>query len=201
MPRTRLSRFDVFSVAVALAILAGCGHVNDPWRDSSAVIDHQMTTPSAEGFKGQPEFGRTARRDVPPATVYYENGSVTHWPLWWEDPFEDQGNNPNPSHRDAVDPVFAMNWVDYLHIGYGPARLVLNTVGWPVSAVVTPPGTLLESDGRIDRGLLWHDHDAKRADSVTREPPDVNVIGKRHLVDAPSNADASPPPANAEPTS
>jgi hypothetical protein len=47
---------------------------------------------------------------------------VPHWPLWWEDPFEDKGNNYKPvADRDAPDTEFAMNWVDYFHIAYGPA--------------------------------------------------------------------------------
>lgn len=187
MLRTRLLKSSVLLVLPALALLAGCSHLNNPYKDSSAVINDEMTTPSAEGFRGRTEFGRLTRRDAPPSTVYYENGAVSHWPLWWEDPFEDKGNDFDPLQRDAADTVFAWNWVDYSHIGYGPARLVLNTAGWLVSAVVTPPCTLMESNGRLDRNLLDYDHDAKRSDSVTREPPDANIIGKRHL------ADTSPP--------
>ena len=81
--------------------------------------------------------------------------------------------------RDAPNNEFAWNWVDYFHMPYGPGRMIfVNAAFWPISAVVTPPGTLMESNGRIDKGLLWYDHDAKRCDSVTREPPDVNIIKK-----------------------
>ena len=163
-----------------LAASAGCAHLNNPFKDSSAAIDDEMTTPSAEGTKGHAEFGRETRRDIAVSEVRYENGAVSHWPLWWEDPFEDKGNRTvEPADRDAPDTAFVWNWVDYFHIAYGPGRMVfVNTLGWPISAVVTPPGTLMESDGHIDKGLLGYDHDAKRSDSVTREPPDINIIKK-----------------------
>jgi len=167
----------LFAIAVT-----GCAHVNNPYKDSSAVIDDEMTTPSAEGYKGHTEFGQPMGRNWAASEVYYENGAVSHWPLWFEDPFEDKGNRyVAVADIDDPDCEFAWNWVDYLHIPYGPGRMIfVNAVGYPVSAIVTPPGTLMESDGRIDKGILWHDHDAKRSDSVTREPPDVNIINKHH---------------------
>lgn len=185
---------------IVLFALAGCAHVNNPYRDSSAAIEDEMTTPSTEGHRGHAEFGRQARRDYPVSEVRYENCAVSHWPLWWEDPFEDQGNRTkDPADRDAPDNEFAWNWVDYLHIAYGPARMVfVNTAGWPISAIITPPGTLMESNGRIDQGLVWYDHDAKRSDSVTREPPDVNIIDKNRNgslppVEEPESTDTESP--------
>ncbi len=158
---------------VALTIVAGCAQVNNPWKDSSACIDAEMTTPSAEGHTGRREFGRHKQRNFVAHTVYYENGATTHWPLWWEDPFEDKGNRFTPTQdEDAPDTEFTWNWVDYLHMAYGPARFTVNTLVWPVSAIVTPPGTLMESDGRISKGLVWRDHDATRA-APNRVPPDV----------------------------
>ncbi len=159
--------------------MTGCAHLNNPWKDSSAVIDGDMTTASAQGYYGKAEFAAVMVRSSPQETVYYENGAVTHWPLWFEDPFEDKGNDATPPRdRDPIDNRFAVNWADYLHLGYGPGRLLLNTVAWPISAIVTLPGTLMESDGRLDRGLLGYDHDAKRSNPATREPPDFNVIEK-----------------------
>lgn len=172
-------------VAVCVTVFAalgfvGCAHVNNPYKDSSAVIDDEMTTPSAEGYKGRTEFGQATRRDIAASEVRYENGAVSHWPLWFEDPFEDKGNRyVAVADRDAPDNEFAWNWVDYFHIPYGPGRMFfVNTAGYPISAIVTPPGTLMESDGHIDKNLLNYDHDAKRSDSVNREPPDVNIIKK-----------------------
>lgn len=179
----------LLGLGTALAVL-GCAHINNPCKDSGAAIDADMTTPSAAGYQGRAEFGRAARRDWAPAEVRYENGAVSHWPLWFEDPFEDKGNRFRPvEDRDAPDVEFALNWVDYLHMGYGPARMFfVNTVGWPISAMVTPPGTLLESDGRIDKGLLCYDHDAKRSDSVAREPPDVSIINRHTEPPSPQGA-------------
>lgn len=200
-----LSLFDRLSSRLGYGILllsfaalgtAGCAHVNDPYKDSSAAIDADMTTPTAQDYRGASEFGRPVARSWERSHVTYTNGAVTHWPLWWEDPFEDKGNRDRPTisgDENEPDNVFAWNWVDYLHMGYGPARYFLNTIGWPVSAVVTPPGTLMESDGYLSRGLLGYDHDAQRADSVTREPPDVSVLDRRPFKSDAPEAEASYP--------
>lgn len=182
----------ILILSTYLGALSGCAHLNDPWKDSSEVINEEMTTASTEGYQGRTQYVTKTRRDWPQETVYHENGSVTHWPLWFEDPFEDKGNDTTvEGERDPIDNRFALNWADYLHMGYGPGRMFLNIVGWPISAVVTPPGTLLESDGRLDKGLMGYDHDAKRSDPATREPPDVNVISKDQskLTEMQENAD------------
>lgn len=195
MLRIILSKFSVFCSGALLAIgLSGCAHVNNPYKDSSAHINNEMTTPSAEGYRGHSEFGKSKRRSGPVNEVRYENGAVSHWPLWWEDPFEDKGNRTvEPADRDLPDDHFAWNWVDYFCMAYGPARFLLNTAAWPISAVVTPPGTLMESNGRMDKGLLGYDHDAKRSDSVNREPPDLNIIKRQ------SQASVPPPEASTQP--
>lgn len=175
-----------FCVAALLASGVGCAQINDPWKDSSAAIDADMTTPSTVSYEAEPHANISVRRTWEASDVQYANGTVTHWPLWFEDPFEDKGNRYTPpvnGDENAPDNVFAWNWVDYLHMGYGPSRWFLNTVGWPVSAVVTPPGTLMESDGKLSKGLLGYDHDAQRSDSATREPPDVDILDKRPFTD------------------
>ena len=73
-------------------------------------------------------------------------GDVPHSPLWWEDPLEDKGDQNR---------AFAWTWQDYVAIPYSFGRFLLNTMAWPVSALVTPPGTPMVSDGQIGR-----DHDA-----------------------------------------
>lgn len=176
--RKRAPLLSGLLAAAVVCVWFGCSHVNDPFKDSSASIDAEMTTASAEGFKGKREFYLPLSRRGETTVAYYENGAVTHWPLWFEDPFEDKGNDvTDPNDRDAPDNHFAWNWVDYLHTAYGPGRFFfINGVLWPASAVVTPPGTLMESDGRIDRNLGGYDHDAKRSDSASREPPDGNHL-------------------------
>jgi hypothetical protein len=54
----------------------------------------------------------------------------------------------------------AWTWEDWLAFAYCPARFALNTFALPVSAIVTPPGTVLCSDGNISQQLIWRDHDA-----------------------------------------
>lgn len=196
---TRIAR-AVLSCALPVVLIgtAGCAHLNNPWADSSATVDADMTTPSTEGYSGQPEFPRSLRRTSPPADVTYANGAVTHWPLWFEDPFEDKGNRDQPpasGNESEPDNVFMVTWVDYLHMPYGPARLLpVNIAGWPASVVVTPPGTLMESDGVISKGLLGYDHDAQRADSVTRQPPDVDVLDRRPFTEEPPDESWEPSP-------
>ena len=177
------------SVAVLAAFLfsgfVGCAHLNNPYEDSSAMINDEMTTPSTQGYMaGGAPTGRPLGRTWAGSQVQYTNGAVTHWPLWFEDPFEDKGNGFCPvEDRDAPDNVFCWNWVDYMHIGYGPGRELVNIAGFPASAVVTPPGTLMESDGRLSKGLLGYDHDAKRVDSATREPPHVHPVDRHYHTD------------------
>ncbi|MFH1418812.1 MAG: hypothetical protein ABII12_11085 [Planctomycetota bacterium] len=168
-------------MVLSIVVFAGCAHTNNPWVDSGAMIESELTTASTEGYHVQSQVtpALQSRRDWPASDVRYENGAVSHWPLWFEDPFEDKGN----AFKDVEDPgapdtEFAVNWVDYFHIPYGPGRMIfVNAAFWPVSAVVTPPGTLMESDGRISKGLVWHDHDAKRCDPALRAPPDASMAG------------------------
>jgi hypothetical protein len=193
-----------FVIAMAAMAMSGCAHVNNPFVDSGAAVEPEMNTPSAEAYGARAAQESPAvqpQRVWPESVVYAENGAVSHWPLWFEDPFEDKGYGYKPvADRDAPDREFAWNWVDYLHMAYGPGRMVfVNTPGWPISAIVTPPGTLMESDGHISKGLLGYDHDAKRADSATREPPDVNIIDKQHYKEVVGAEAGQDPPADTNP--
>ncbi len=174
-----------------LLLLGGCIHqdsanpfrvgiasqqLNNPFKDSAPYMLDDRTTPSViayvEHTPGQ--LPPIYRRDIPASDVYYESGLVTHWPLWFEDPFETKGNDvTNPNNRDPVDNVFAWNAVDFLDIAYGPARFTLNAFGVPVSIVPQPPGMLMASDGRLHKWFGQYDYDdmyAKPGD----EPPDYN---------------------------
>ncbi len=180
-------------MALSIAMLAGCAHTNNPWVDSSAMIEDELTTASTEGYHSQSQvtMARPSRRDWPASEVRYENGAVSHWPLWFEDPFEDKGNAfKDVKEPGAPDTEFAVNWVDYFHIPYGPGRMIFVNAGlWPISAAVTPPGTLMESDGRISKGLVWHDHDAKRCDPDLRAPPDSSMASERVVEPTPGDSD------------
>ncbi len=135
------------------------------------MIDAEMTTPSTVSYTSEEKPGTPYRRTGAQGPVVYENGVVTHWPLWFEDPFENVGNDFNSP--DQADIRFAWNWMDYAHMmGYGPARFTIETVGWPIFAGFHPPGLLMESDARADRGPIWPVHDPHVADRSRREPPD-----------------------------
>jgi len=162
------------ALLVCLSAAAGCNkaHLNDPFVDHGALLRVDMTTPSAEGYRSQTPGEPHANRAWDESTAWQRSGDVTHWPIWWEDPFIDKGNDPTgPDDRDAADQTFAVACVDLLAIPYGWGRFVLNSVAWPVSAVVTPPGTLMASDGRLSRGCLGYDHDAARAGDAPPDPP------------------------------
>src|SRR5262245_30193328 len=117
MPQT--ARY-AFAVLASLSIATGCARqLNNPWVDSGAWANADMTTPSAEGFLRMHEPVARVSREWPRCNVHGFNGAVTHWPVWWEDPFVDKGNDStDPSDRDRADTCFAVTWVDYLAIAY-----------------------------------------------------------------------------------
>lgn len=168
--------------AAALLFLlmpAACAQLNNPFKDSAAYSRDEMATPSTTEY-AQTRHGQAPmmRRSWTGSDVYYENGTVTHWPIWFEDPFQEKGNDvTDPADRDAPDNRFAWNAADYLHIVYGPSRYLLNLFGLPFSAVLQPPGWVMASDGRISKGLVWYDHDSTYA-KPTDEPPDYNDLSR-----------------------
>lgn len=172
----------LIAVVISSSWLAlGCTHVNNPFVDSSAVVLPELTTASAEGYRGEADgqYIRLQRTRWDGTIVSQENGAVSHWPLWFEDPYEMRGNRScDGVDYDAPDNDFRWNNRDFIHMAYGPARMLINGVAWPVSAVMMPPGTLMESDGNVSRDLLDGPADAKRSDSVLREPPWTSDINK-----------------------
>jgi hypothetical protein len=84
-------------------------------------------------------------RDWPGLRARGNRGSVVHWPLWYEDPFEDCGSE---------DGRFAWTWVDAAAVPATTGRWVIDALGLPVSMLVTPPFTIMSSDG-LNTGLLY----------------------------------------------
>lgn len=171
----------VIAVLTALPVVTGCTHVNNPFVDSSEAVLPELTTASADGFRGAAD-GQYIRvqRAWDSSVVYQENGAVSHWPLWFEDPYEMRGNRPRDgADYDAPDSEFRLNKHDFIHMSYGPARMLINSVAWPVSAIMMRPGTLMESDGNVSRDIVDGPADATRSDSVLREPPWSSNITKR----------------------
>lgn len=139
----------MLAALVVSAVLAGCNEppAVNPWRDDS-IPRSVYGTASSEAIVQAGQAPAVRVRNLPQVAAPVARNEVPHYPLWWEDPFEDQGDNNDE---------FAWTWQDYLDMPYGLGRFMLNTMGWPVSAVVTPPGTPMVSDGVVEKV-----HDAKR---------------------------------------
>jgi len=159
----------------------GCQHLINPFVDDLPATA-EVTTASVEGVRAaQADRPGPAPRDFADFHLEAQSGTVDHWPLWWEDPFEDQGSE---------DDRFAWTEEDYFTIAYGPARFILNTVVCPVSAVVTPPGTVLCSDGELSRQPLGYDHDPTPCPAGTAPTIDIMEMG---------TYESAPPPAMGQP--
>ncbi len=159
-------------LSIAL-LVAGCAsQINDPFRDEGAAARVEMTTPAAAAYLAMDEPIEQTHRDSPDGVVYYHRTGVTHWPLWFENPVIEKGNDPlDPNDRDAADQTFAVNCNDFLAAPYNYLRMAANFGLWPISAIVTPPGTVMVSDGRLGPDLLGnYNHDAARS-SAGVEPP------------------------------
>ncbi|GMU24741.1 MAG: hypothetical protein AMXMBFR13_48130 [Phycisphaerae bacterium] len=141
-----LSHLSTLAVCCLLSACNGPPAVN-PWCDDSIPPD-VWTTPSEQGILMAAHEPALRARDFPPSQAPMACFDVPHYPLWWEDPFEDKGDG---------DHCFMWTWQDYFAMPYSYARMHLNTLAWPVSAAVTPPGARMVSDGCIGR-----DHDAAR---------------------------------------
>ena len=135
--------------------LYGCQHVVNVFQDETIPSD-AITTPTAE----------TVARATPPTLAPPQvrsggwpeleaighGGTVTHWPLWFEDPFEDQGSENGR---------FAVTWEDYVAWPYTMGRWLVNFLALPASIVVEPPFIIMSSDGVLSRQVLGYCHDAE----------------------------------------
>jgi hypothetical protein len=139
-------------VGAAVLVAPGCSELLAPWADDLPTAD-DVTTPSVEGVRAADQQPAQRTASLEPARIEPQSGTVTHWPLWWEDPFVDRGSE---------DGQFALTGEDYIAFPYGLGRFILNTMAFPVSAAVTPPGTIMASDGVVSRQALGYDHDAER---------------------------------------
>ncbi len=116
--------------------------------------------------------------------MHVASGVVEHGPLYFEDPFVDKG----AGRTEQTDPgnVYRLGWEDWVALPYGYARHVLNLVALPVSAVVTPPWTRMESDGHLSRQILGYDHDATPAQDAGDDNKPAEPVS--HVVDQPASA-------------
>ncbi len=124
---------------LGLMLWSGCSHLVDPFRDECAHCP-PVTTPSVDAVMAANVPPSIQDRHGVEKLRCAADGSVTHTPLYFEDPSEEYGSE---------DGHFMWTGEDYLWIASWRARYLANLVAWPVSAVVTPPGTRMVSDGLL----------------------------------------------------
>jgi hypothetical protein len=154
----------------ALSLLLGCAHIPNQFADDSPAVTTDLESPTAKDVYARFSQAKQSFRDWPAASTAPESGTVVHWPLYFEDPFEDKGHEAvNPDGRPANQRYY-IGWEDYLALAYGYPRFWLNTLGLPVSLVVQPPWTPMVSDGELSRQAPGYDHDATPLGSETPQP-------------------------------
>ena len=140
---------------VVLLGAAGCAHIHDQYTADSPSLRMPLHSPTAADVTERfaPAEGR--HRDWEVAATAPHSPAVPHGPLYFEDPFEDKGTTY----------AYRLGWEDWVAMPYSYARFTLNWLALPVSAIVTPPWTPMESDGKLSMQALGQDHDATRAGS------------------------------------
>lgn len=188
------------SLAIAwVAAMAGCAHVPNQFTEGRAVDPSLAQSDTAADVYARFQPAKTPPRNWPQMHMQAESGAVTHWPLYFEDPFEDKGHG-----REGINKYY-IGWEDYLALAYGYPRYTLNWIALPASAVVQPPWMAMESDGRLSRQALGMDHDATplgSEDEIAPEPidpPDSKPSDPGSSRPAPSHSYAPPPNAAASP--
>lgn len=159
----------------------GCQYAINPFADETQPASTITTATAEAAAERVPTASTKHLRNWDAETRYYPKSGSTHWPLWWEDPFEDKGSE---------NPQFAWTGEDYLAMPYGWARWLLNTGAWPISAIVTPPGTIMTSDGYLSKQALGYDHDARRGPIEKVETP-PHLEDPRAVSGAPSDIPAA----------
>lgn len=137
-------------LAGGILLLTGCNQFINPWVDDYAR-ESVVTTSSAERVLDAQVGIIERERGWELIEVYTQNESTAHWALYWQDPVEDMGSR---------DDQFALTFEDYFAAFYSPTRFVANTLIFPISVIIDPPGAVFCSDGRISRqtlGLAVHD--------------------------------------------
>ena len=145
-------------VGAALVVAAGCAYTPNYYRETGPSVAAPWDSPTASDVKARYASAPLRHREWAPTCVAPENGAVVHWPLYFEDPFVTKGDG----RTDETNPrdVYRMGWEDWVALPYGHARFTTNWLLLPVSAIVTPPWTAMESDGFVSKQLLGYDHDA-----------------------------------------
>ena len=174
---------------VLVAVGLGCTYVPNQFKEDGPSTTMNWDSPTATDLKAQYQLAQQQHRDWPSASVSAESGAVYHLPLYFEDPFVDKGDG----RTDETDPhnVYRSGWEDDVAMPYGLARFTANWLLLPISAIVTTPWTVMESDGVLSRQLLGYDHDAART------PHHIFEAGPPTPTAAESQPSETPPPDTA----
>lgn len=146
--------------AALVAGAVGCAHVSNPWVEDGPGVRLEIASASEADLRARlsPAIART--RAWEPMTCDVEAGATTHWPLYFEDPFEDKGHAAIAPQGRAQNNRYRVGLEDYFAMPYGLARFLVNGIAAPISMVVQPPFMIMESDGELSRQALGFDHDA-----------------------------------------
>ncbi|MBU0618321.1 MAG: hypothetical protein KKI02_11430 [Planctomycetes bacterium] len=128
------------------------------WVEDGPATTEQWNSPTTNDLRANYTPAQQRHRDWETSSLSAQPDAVTHWPLYFEDPFVDKGHG-----REGLN-KYHIGWEDYVAMPYCYARFTLNWLMLPLSAAVTPPCVLMESDGRLSRQTLGYDHDATRAE-------------------------------------
>ncbi len=155
------------AVLLGLA-LWGCTYVPNQFKEDGPSGTMAWESPTEADLRARYAPAEQQQRGWAETPIAADSGAVPHPPLYFEDPFEDKGDG----RTDETDPhnVYRSGWEDDVALFYDPARFGLNLVGLPVSAIVTPPWVVLESDGKVSKQILGYDHDAARTSHTLFEP-------------------------------
>lgn len=152
--RWKNSGLGISLLACAALAAGGCAALHDQFRETGPSTTESLDSPTAKVILAHQGAAGERTRDWQPSQAPFEEVGVVHGPLYFEDPFEDKGSANDAQCLSAEDIIAAP---------YGFSRFWLNTLGLPVSMVVTPPWTPMISDGRLSKQALGMDHDATRA--------------------------------------
>jgi hypothetical protein len=144
----------ISAFALFAAVVSGCQLANNPFRDDLSK-DAPVSTASADSVRARQVSDQITVRGFESMERNSADGSVIHWPTWFEDPYEENGSN---------DGKFAWTGEDYWHMVYWRARFLVELVVWPISAIVEPPWRVMASDGNLARRCCGELHDVERRD-------------------------------------
>ncbi len=143
-------RIGMVSIAIWTLGIVGCRMMDDPFADAVGR-QSPITTPSVEGAWAVETTRGDLQRPFEVMELPAGDGTVTHGPLYFEDPDEEADD----------DDRFAWTAQDYLRIFNWRGRFLYNLALFPVSVVVTPPWMLMASDGYPSRKDFGTYHDAE----------------------------------------